>query len=426
MHFGVEMHKSSFWISRDCSRQRRLETQSPPIFKSPCYTLCMPSHELLTRGVAKVIPSTLAEEKLASGKKLRVYLGVDPTGAHLHIGHAVQLRKLMQFANAGHDVIFLIGSFTAMIGDPTGKDVQREPLSFEQVQKNFESYKEQASKILDFTKVTIVYNHEWLKPLGFEEVTKLASVFTVQQMEQRDMFQKRIAEDKPIGVHEFMYPLMVGYDSVYLDVDCELGGTDQEFNMLVGRTLQKAYGKREKFVLTNKLIEGTDGRKMSKTYDNCIYLDDSAKDIYGKTLSIKDELIVTYMECCTDIPMEEIKDIEKQMKKGANPKEFKMRLARELVTLYHNAEAAMQAEEEFGSVFAKGGIPEDISEVQAQKGELLIDLLVREQFVTSKSEARRLIDGKGITVDGIAVTTHDQLATPGIVKVGKRRFMKIV
>jgi tyrosyl-tRNA synthetase len=256
----------------------------------------MQSDELLTRGVAKVIPQKLAVQKLKEGKKLRVYLGIDPTGAHLHIGHAVQLRKLQQFADAGHDAIFLIGSFTAMIGDPTGKDTQREALTVEQVQKNFESYKEQAAKVLDFSKITIVYNHEWLKKLGFEEIAKLASSFTVQQMEQRDMFEKRLKEDKPIGVHEFIYPLMVGYDSVHLDVDCEIGGTDQEFNMLAGRTLQKAYDKREKFIVTNKLIEGTDGRKMSKTYDNCIYLDDTPKDMYGKTLSIKDDLITTYME----------------------------------------------------------------------------------------------------------------------------------
>ena len=386
----------------------------------------MQSNDLLTRGVASVIPQKLAEEKLASTKKIRVYLGIDPTGAHLHIGHAVQLRKLQQFADAGHDVIFLIGSFTAMIGDPTGKDMQREPLTFDQVQKNFESYKEQASKVLDFSKVTIVYNHEWLKSLGFEEIAKLASNFTVQQMLQRDMFEKRIKEEKPIGVHEFIYPLMVGYDSVHLDVDCEIGGTDQEFNLLAVRTLQKSYGKREKLVLTNKLIEGTDGRKMSKTYDNCIYLDDSPKDMYGKTLSIKDDLITTYMECCTDIPMDEIQDAEKQMKKGANPKEFKMRLARELVTLYHSAVDAEKAEEEFNAVFAKGGIPDDMPEVTVEKGETLIDLLVRTKTVASKSEARRLIDQNAVSVDGEPVGSHAAPATAGILKVGKRKFVKVI
>jgi tyrosyl-tRNA synthetase len=386
----------------------------------------MSHEELLTRGVANVIPQKLAVQKLKEGKKLRVYLGIDPTGAHLHIGHAVVLRKLQQFADAGHEVIFLIGSFTAMIGDPTGKDMQREPLTVEQVQKNFELYKDQAAKVLDFSKIRIVYNHEWLNKLGFEAITKLASNFTVQQMIQRDMFEKRMKEEKPIGVHEFMYPLMVGYDSVHLDVDCEIGGTDQEFNMLAGRTLQKAYGKREKFVITNKLIEGTDGRKMSKTYDNCIYLDDTPKDMYGKTLSIKDDLITTYMECCTDIPMKEINAIESKMREGANPKEFKMRLARELVTMYHSDDDALKAEEEFSAVFAKGGIPDDMPEAKAKKGESLIDLLVREKIVASKSEARRLIDQRAVTIDGTLVESHDQAATAGVVKVGKRKFVKVI
>jgi tyrosyl-tRNA synthetase len=385
----------------------------------------MINEELLTRGVAKVIPQKLAEEKMNSGKKIRVYMGIDPTGARLHIGHSVQLRKLKQFSEAGHEVVFLIGSYTAMIGDPTGKDLMREALTKEQVMKNFESYKEQASKILDFKKVQIRYNHEWLEKLNFSDIISIASNFTVQQMMQRDMFEKRIAEDKPIGVHEFMYPLMVGYDSVVLDVDCETGGTDQEFNMLAGRTLQKAMGKREKFVLTNKLIEGTDGRKMSKTYENCIYLSDTAKDMYGKTLSIKDELITTYMECCTDIPLDEIKDIEKQMKKGANPKDFKMRLARELVTIYHSAADAESAEAEFGNVFTKGGVPDDMPDIKAEAGESLIDLLMRAKIVTSKSEARRLIEQKAVTMDGTLVESADVQAKGGITKVGKRKFVKI-
>lgn len=386
----------------------------------------MKQNELLTRGVASVIPKKLAGEKLAGGKKLRIYMGIDPTGAKLHIGHSVQLRKLKQFCDEGHDVIFVIGSYTAMIGDPTGKDTMREALTREQVEKNFQDYKRQAAKILDFSKVTIRYNHEWLETLTFDDIIKLASNFTVQQMLQRDMFEKRMDEGKPISVHEFMYPLMVGYDSVMLDVDCETGGTDQEFNMLAGRTLQSAYGKREKFVLTNKLIEGTDGRKMSKTYDNCIYIDDEPGDMYGKTLSVKDELIVTYMECCTDIPMDEIKDTEKAMKKGTNPKEFKMRLARELVTMYHGADAAAKAEESFNAVFAKGGVPDDMPEAAPEKGELLIDLLARTKIVASKSEARRLIDQKAVSIEGVTVETQDQAATAGVVKVGKRKFIKVL
>lgn len=386
----------------------------------------MTNSELLTRTVAKVIPQKLAEEKLASSKKLRLYWGIDPTGAQIHLGHAVPLRKMQQFVDAGHEVIFLVGSFTAMIGDPSGKDTMRESLTAEQVKKNFETYKEQAAKVLDFKKVKVEYNHKWLEKLTMKDILGLTSHFTVNQMIERDMFEKRLNEGKPISMTEFMYPLMVGYDSVMLDVDVELGGTDQEFNMLAGRTLQKAFGKREKFVMTVKLLEGTDGRKMSKTYDNCIFLNDSPKDMYGKTLSIKDDLITSYMEFCTDIPMEEIKDVEKQMKKGANPKEFKMRLAKELVTMYHSAKDAQDAEDEFNKVFAKGGVPDDMPEVKAKKGESLIDLMVRAGLVTSKSEARRLIEQKAVSIDGEQITTIDAQGKAGTLKVGKRKFVKVV
>lgn len=400
-------------------------TPDLPFFQKFCTLLRMTNEELLTRGVAKVIPQKLAEEKLKNEKKIRLYMGIDPTGSRLHIGHSVQLRKLKQFSECGHEVIFVIGSFTAMIGDPSGRDAMREPLTPSQVKKNFQTYKTQAKKILDFRKVKIKYNDKWLKKLRFDDVITLGSNFTVQQMMQRDMFEKRLKEENPISVHEFLYPLMVGYDSVTLDVDAEIGGTDQEFNMLAGRTLQKAYGKREKFIVTGKLIEGTDGRKMSKTYDNCIYLDDTPKDMFGKTLTIKDDLIVTYMECCTDIPMAEIKEAEKAMKKGANPKEFKVRLAKELVTMYHSAKEADAAEEEFNRIFAKGGVPTEMPEVKAKSEETLLDLLVRGKIIASKSEGRRLIDQKAVSIDEQLVTSHDQLAAPGIVKVGKRKFVKV-
>ncbi len=383
------------------------------------------SHELLTRAVEKVVPQKLAEEKLASGKPIRLYLGIDPTGAKLHLGHSVPLRKLRQFADAGHEVIFLVGSFTAMIGDPTGRDQMREALGFTQVQKNFETYKQQASKVLDFSKVTVKYNHEWLGELKFQEITHLLGHFTVQQMLERDMFEKRLKEGKPIAMSEFLYPLMQAYDSAFMDVDAEIGGNDQLFNMLCGRTLQTAQKRRDKFVLTTKLIEGTDGRKMSKTFDNCIWLEDTAKDMYGKVLSIKDELITTYMECTTDIPMDEIKYVEKEMKKGANPKEFKMRLARELVTMYHSEKDAEEQEAEWTRVFSNKELPTDIPEVKAKKGALLIDVLIESGLIPSKSEARRLVEQKGITMNDGTVTSTDQVAEEGIVKVGKRKFLKI-
>ncbi len=383
------------------------------------------SHELLTRAVEKVVPMETAEEKLKSGKPLRMYLGIDPTGPKLHIGHSVPLMKLRAFQRAGHHIIFLIGSFTATIGDPTGREATRPLMSKADVAKNFETYKEQVKHILDFGKLEVQYNHEWFEKMGIVDIMGLARHFTVQQMMQRDMFQERLKKGDPLSPNEFLYPLMQGYDSVMLDVDCEIGGNDQLFNMLCGRTLQKAFGKREKFVLTTKLIEGTDGRKMSKSYDNCIYLTDVPNDMYSKLLSIKDEHIAVYMECCTEIPMKEIEDIVKHMKQGANPKQFKMRLAKEIVTMYHGAPAAQEAEVEWTRVFSNKELPTDIPEAKAAKGALLIDVLIENGLIPSKSEARRLVEQKGITLNDMVVTALDQPAEEGIVKVGKRKFLKI-
>lgn len=381
--------------------------------------------QLLTRSVAKVIPQALAEQKLQSGEKLRVYLGIDPTGSKLHLGHTVPLRKLQAFAAAGHHAILVIGSFTAMIGDPSGKDQLRVPLTSEEVKENFRQYKAQAAKILDFSIVEIRYNHEWLEKITFRDIINLGSHFTVQQMLQRDMFEKRMADDNPIGVHEFLYPLMVGYDSVVLDVDCELGGTDQEFNILAGRTLQKAYGKRDKFVLTMKLIEGTDGRKMSKTYDNCIYLTDPPGEMYGKVLSIKDDLIVPYMECCTDIPRAEIAEVEHAIAGGENPKIAKMRLARELVTMYHDKTAAEAAQQEFDNVFTKGQVPDEMPAYVATRDESITDIIVASGFTASKAEARRLITQKAVHLNDVPILTIETTATDGVLRVGKRKFLRL-
>ena len=386
----------------------------------------MSDNELLTRGVEETVPTKLAEEKLQSGKKLRIYMGIDPTGSKLHLGHSVPLRKLQQFCNAGHEVIFLIGDYTAMIGDPTGRDQMRQALTKEQVAENFQSYKEQAEKILDFSKVHIRYNSEWLGQLRGNEIMKIMSHFTVQQMLQRDMFRERMKRDEDLNPTEFLYPLLQAYDSVVLDVDYEIGGNDQLFNMLCGRKLQKAYEKREKCVMTMRLIEGIDGRKMSKTYDNCIYLTDTANDMYGKVLSIKDDLIATYMECCTDIPMAEIEQAVTSMKAGANPKDYKMHLARTLVQMYHGEEAAGRAEKEFNNVFAKGQLPDEMPEITLKKGSLLIDVLVGEGIVPSKAEVRRLVEQKGITLNDTVVQSIEQKAERGVVKVGKRKFLKLL
>ena len=375
------------------------------------------------RGVEDVIPKELAVKKLTSGESLRIYFGIDPTGAKLHLGHSVALRKLKAFGELGHHIILVVGSFTAMIGDPSGRDALREPLTKEQVKENFKDYKRQAEKILNLSKLEVRYNDEWLEPLNFSKIIDLASNFTVQQMLQRDMFDKRLKEGRPIGLHEFLYPLMVGYDSVVLDVDCELGGSDQEFNMLAGRQLQKSFGKRDKFVLTTRLIEGTDGRKMSKTYDNCVYLEDEPNDMYGKIMSIKDELVPMYFECTTEIPTDEIKSIL-----AGHPKDAKMRLAREIVALYHGKESAEKAEAQFVNTFAKGGVPEDMPVVKGEKGSKLVDILVDENIVSSKSDWRRLVEKGAVknTESGDVVEDANAVLEDALIlKIGKHRFVRI-
>jgi tyrosyl-tRNA synthetase len=383
--------------------------------------------ELLVRAVEEVVPLKVAEEKLQNGKPMRIYMGIDPTGAKLHLGHSVPLRKMRAFQDAGHHVILLIGSFTAMIGDPTGRDVMRAPLTKEDVAKNFETYIDQAKLILDMNTLEIAYNHEWLETLTFKEILSLTSHFTVHQMLKRDMFVRRMEEEAQISLTEFMYPLMVGYDSVALDVDAEIGGNDQLFNMLAGRTLMKEMKQKEKFVLTTKLIDGTDGRKMSKTYNNCVYLTDEPEEMYGKLLSMPDHLIPLYMECCTDISMTEIEACKKALETGSeNPKHLKMRLAREIVTMYHSEDAAKQAEEAFEAVFKDKGIPEDIPEYHAKEGEMLVDALLASGLVESKGEARRLIEQGGVKVNDVPVSDVNTKAEAGIVRVGKRKFLRMI
>ncbi|OGC88744.1 tyrosine--tRNA ligase [Candidatus Adlerbacteria bacterium RIFOXYC1_FULL_48_26] len=372
-------------------------------------------NELLTRGVENLVPKELAFKKLRSGDRLRVYWGIDPTGTQIHLGHTLSLRKLKAFSDLGHEVILVIGSFTAMIGDPTGRDAQRAPLTKEQVEENFQDYKRQAQKVLDFSKIEIRKNGDWLSPLNFSEIIKLASNFTVQQMLKRDMFQRRIEEDKPISLHEFLYPLMVGYDSVVLDVDCELGGSDQEFNMLAGRHLQQAMGKRDKFVLTTKLLEGTDGRKMSKSFNNCVYLDDAPSDMYGKLMSVKDELLPVYFESATDMPMEEAAEILK-----GHPKDAKMRLAREIVTMYHSKAAAEKAEADWTNTFSEGGVPENIPTVPAGKLRDLVEGV-------SMSELRRLVEQGAVSsvISGNKIESIEVEIKNDTLRIGKHRFLKV-
>ncbi len=389
-----------------------------------------PITEVLERGVNEVIVRKDLEAMLRSEKKITLYLGIDPTGSRLHIGHAIALRKLRDFQRLGHKVIFLIGSFTALIGDTSDKDAARPAITQEDVEENFRTYKEQASKILDFSKIDIRYNGDWLSKLGFKEILQLANKFTVQQMIERDMYQKRIQEGKPIGLHEFLYPLMQGYDSVAMDVDLEVGGNDQLFNMLAGRHLQRVLNNREKHVMTMALLEGTDGRKMSKTYNNVVNLDDTPGDMYGKIMSIKDEFIIRYMTMCTDMAVQEITEMEAAMKGGENPKNMKMKLAHELVKLYHDGASADTAAGEFTKVFSQHDLPTNIPEKSLPEPSYsIVDLVVAAGCAPSKSEARRLVEGGGVSIDEVKVSDIKAVISlhkeKKLLKVGKRQFVYV-
>ena len=293
--------------------------------------------EVLAKGVEQVLPTKKDLVKLMKKRKIRIYFGIDPTGPNVHIGHAVPLRKLRDFQDLGHEVILLFGTFTAQIGDPSERETKRKPLTLEQVKKNITTYKKQASKILDMSKIKIKQNHSWLGELKFNDLIKISSNFTTSRLLERDMFQKRLKEGNEVWLNELLYPLMQGYDSVAMNVDLEIGGTDQLFNMLVGRKLQKIYNDKEKFVLTIPMLTGLDGREMSKTYGNMVNLTDSPDNMFGKIMSLKDNFIVHYFKLCTDESINEIKKIESNLKsKRVNPRDVKVRLAKEIVKIYNN------------------------------------------------------------------------------------------
>jgi len=385
---------------------------------------------LLERSVAEVIVRKELEAKLKKGKPLNVKLGIDPSGADLHLGHMVVIKKLREFQLAGHKVFLLFGNFTGQIGDPTDKLNARQPKSQKELEANAKKYVDQVSKILDTSKIEVVWNADWLGKLSFADVVRLAQSFTVHQMLERDMYQKRIKEDKPIYMHEFLYPLMQGYDSVALKADLELGGTDQTFNLLAGRTIQRAYGQEPQSVLTVPLLVGTDGKeKMGKSLGNYIGIDESPKDMFGKTMSIPDSLILNYFELTTDVSIDELKEIEKALKAGENPRNLKIRLAKELVKFYHSAKAADEAEAEFINMFQKKELPDVIEEKKlSQKKWKLVDLLVETAMVASKSEARRMIEQGGVKVDQSKVVEMDMeldISKEKLLQVGKRKWLKV-
>ena len=364
---------------------------------------------------------------------LRIKLGMDPTRPDLHLGHTVVMRKLKEFQKLGHKIVLLVGGATAMIGDPSGKSETRPALTKEQVEENAKTYFAQMGKVLDVSKAEVVNNADWIHKMSFTELLQLAGKVTVAQMMTRDDFAKRYAEGKPIAIHEFFYPLMQAYDSVAIDSDIELGGTDQRFNTLLGRDIQTAYGKKyPQLVMMLPLLEGTDGVvKMSKTYpEHCISLTDSAKDMFGKLMSIPDTLITRYYSLLTDLSQEELIKMDKEIESGSiNPRDIKMRLAHMITEEYHGKEGADKAQEEFINVVSNKGIPEDIESVKIDSEINILDLLVKLGFVQSKGEAKRLIQGGGVKLDGEKFSDMAYTVKPNmdvVLQAGKRKFAKLV
>jgi tyrosyl-tRNA synthetase len=390
--------------------------------------------QLIRRGVAEIIPEEELKQKLyrsiKENRPLKVKLGLDPTAPDIHLGHTVVLNKLRQFQDLGHEVHLIIGDFTGRIGDPSGKSETRKQLTEEEVQVNAATYQEQIFKVLDRDKTIIHFNSEWLMPLNLVDVLNLTGKYTVARMLERDDFEKRYKEGLPIGIHEFLYPLMQGYDSVALKADVEMGGTDQKFNLLVGRNLLKEYGMEPQIALTMPILEGTDGiQKMSKSLGNYIGVNEDPNEMFGKTMSIPDELITRYFELVTMVAQDEIDNMQKAMQEGtANPRDIKMRLAREIIAIYHSQEEAQKAQERFQLVFSQRDIPEDIPEVTVKEKELWLPKFLHEQgMVDSTSDGRRMLKQGAVKINGEKYEEENIKAENAmVVQVGKRKFIRLL
>ena len=389
--------------------------------------------EFLTRGVEAIYPTSEAfKKKLLSGERLRIYQGFDPTGPYLHVGHAMGIRALRILQQLGHEVIFLVGDYTAKVGDPD-KDSTRSILSDKEIEKNMAGWKEQAAQLIDFegnNPVLFKRNYEWLSRLRLNDLIELMSHSTVQRMLERDMFERRIKEGDPIKQHEFIYPLLQGYDGVAMEVDMEIGGADQIFNMLVGRHLSKAYLGKEKFVRANKMMDAPDGRTMSKTKGNGINLGDNSKEMYGKAMSYPDNAITMGLELITSLPMKDIKDIEKEIKNGANPMQFKKLMAFEIVKTIKGKKAAEEAEAHFVKTVQKKDVPDEVESRKLKVESInIVELLVEVGLASSKGEARRLIKQGGIKVDGKVIDDDKQeinITKEKLIQRGKRQFLKVI
>ena len=392
--------------------------------------------DVIKRGTVEVLPEDELVKKLEISikkhKPLIIKQGFDPTAPDIHLGHTVGIRKLAQFQELGHQVVVIIGDYTAMVGDPSEKNSTRPRLSYTEVMQHAETYKEQFFKILNLQKTIIRYNGEWFKKMSFEEIMTLASKFTVARMLERDDFAKRYADQLPISIHEFFYPLMQGYDSVMIHADVELGATEQKFNLVIGRNIQKEYNQEPQIILTMPVLEGLDGKqRMSKSLGNYIGIDEPENEIYGKTMSIPDELIYRYFELVTDVSSGDLKKIKADLSNSSvNPRDIKKQLARTLVRMYHDQAKAIASEKAFEALFVKKDVPDDIPEMKVSQNEMRLDeLMVLTKTAESKGAARRLVQGGGVSVNGEKIDDPFfiiSLTDEKILKVGKRKFVKLV
>ena len=386
--------------------------------------------KIISKGVDEIIGLDELKEKLTKNKPLTVKLGLDPSAPDIHLGHTVVLRKLRQLQDLGHNIVIIIGDFTGKIGDPTGKSKARKALTTEQVLENAKTYEEQIFKVLDKKKTKVNFNSEWLSRMNFEDVIRLGAKMTVARMLERDDFKKRYENQMPISIHEFFYPLMQGFDSVEIKADIELGGTDQRFNLLMGRMLQKEFGQEPQCTIMMPLLEGLDGiNKMSNSLWNYIGIDEDAKVMFEKIMTIPDELIVKYFELVTDIHPDEVEKIKELLRDGTNPRDIKMQLGREIVELYHGKDAVKDAEDRFKLVFQRKEIPDDIKCVEVSKENLdLAEIITNNLLVKSKNEFRRLVVQGGVKVNGEKLGNIEDLilSEEMIIQIGKKKFIKII
>jgi tyrosyl-tRNA synthetase len=389
----------------------------------------MDINQLLERGVAEVIVEEELRQKLQAEKKLRLKMGFDPSSPNLHIGHALGLRKLRQFQELGHTVVLIVGDWTAQIGDPSGRDETRQMLTPEQVRVNADTYMQQFFHVVDRERTEIRWQSEWFGTFTLAEVFNLTSRFTMQQMLSHETFRKRFEEGSPLTVMELMYPLLQAYDSVAIHADVEFGGTDQKFNILAGRELMKALGMEPQQVLLTPLLIGLDGRKMSKSFNNTIDLTLPPNEMYGRVMAMSDNAILPYFWNVTDVPAGEVEEIQQLLRKGINPRDVKMRLGREIVAQFHHVEAANEAEAYFVQTIQRREIPETMPEFRISMPTIIVDLIAEAGLAGSKSEARRLIDGGGVRINGTKIDRHDVIVEPdseNVLQVGRRKFVRVV